>query len=54
MHGWTPSTYESATTGAYKHGRTETIRSATPESVEFCKAFLDASTTATERLAALK
>ena len=34
-----PVTYESASTAAYKHGRTETIRSATPLSVEMCKIF---------------
>jgi carnitine O-palmitoyltransferase 2 len=31
MKGYTPATYESASTAAFKHGRTETIRSATPE-----------------------
>ncbi len=25
-HGYTPSTYESASTAGFKHGRTETIR----------------------------
>ena len=38
-HGFTPSTYESASTAGYKHGRTETIRSATPESVAMCGVF---------------
>eukprot|EP01104_Vermistella_antarctica_P002779 TRINITY_DN12999_c0_g1_i1.p1 TRINITY_DN12999_c0_g1~~TRINITY_DN12999_c0_g1_i1.p1 ORF type:complete len:763 (-),score=134.46 TRINITY_DN12999_c0_g1_i1:176-2464(-) len=32
------STYESASTGAFLHGRTEVIRSATPESVDFVRA----------------
>lgn len=43
-HGYTPSTYESASTAAYKHGRTETIRVATPESVELCRIFSDNNT----------
>lgn len=38
-HGETPNTYESASTAAFKHGRTETIRTATPESVALCKIF---------------
>ena len=38
-HGYTPSTYESASTAGFKHGRTETIRSASPESVAMCAAF---------------
>ena len=33
------STYESANTSAFKHGRTETIRSATTDSDAFCRAF---------------
>lgn len=42
-HGYTPSTYESASTAGFKHGRTEVIRSATPEAVAMVKHFLDAS-----------
>ena len=56
MHGGTllPSTYESASTAAFKHGRTETIRSATPEALAFTKAFTDPSTSASTRTAALR
>ena len=55
MHGGPlPSTYESASTAAFKHGRTETIRSATPEAALFTRAFLDPSTSLTDRAAALK
>ena len=32
------ATYESANQSAYKHGRTETVRSCTPESDAMCKA----------------
>ena len=41
MHGYSAATYESASTAAFKHGRTETIRSATPESHAFAAAFCD-------------
>ena len=33
-----PVTYESASTAAFRHGRTETIRSATVEALELCQA----------------
>lgn len=39
LFGKTVSTYESANQSAYKHGRTETIRSATVESDTMCKVF---------------
>lgn len=48
-HGYTPSTYESASTAGFKHGRTETIRSATPEAAEMCRVFADASSSPEER-----
>jgi len=38
MHGSTASTYESASTAGFKHGRTETIRSATPASAAWTAA----------------
>lgn len=41
MHGKLVSTYEAASTAAFKHGRTETIRSATPEALKFAEAFCD-------------
>ncbi|TMW63356.1 hypothetical protein Poli38472_002297 [Pythium oligandrum] len=37
-HGKTPATYESCATRAFHHGRTETIRSATPAAAEFVQA----------------
>lgn len=52
-HGSTPSTYESASTAGFKHGRTETIRPVTPQSVAMCKAFADPATTHVARYQAL-
>ena len=55
MHGGSqPSTYESASTSAFKHGRTETIRSATPEAAAFVGAFADASTSPSDRARAMR
>lgn len=55
MHGGLlPSTYESASTSAFKHGRTETIRSATPEAAAFVAAFSDASASPGERMSKLR
>ena len=55
MHGGPlPSTYESASTAAFKHGRTETIRSATPEAAAFTAAFLNKSVSVIDRASALK
>ncbi|XP_078494503.1 peroxisomal carnitine O-octanoyltransferase-like [Ciona intestinalis] len=39
-HGKPGPTYETAMTRQFYHGRTETCRSCTPESVDFCKAIL--------------
>ncbi|XP_064457418.1 carnitine O-acetyltransferase-like [Ornithodoros turicata] len=39
MHEVPGATYESATTRKFLHGRTETIRSTSMESLEFCKTF---------------
>ena len=36
LHGWPCATYESASTCAYQHGRTETIRPCTLEARELC------------------
>ena len=44
LKGTTVSTYESANTSAFKHGRTETIRSATKESVDFVNAMMNSNT----------
>jgi len=54
MHGHSVSTYESASTAAFKHGRTETIRSATPESAAFAAAFCDPSSSPSDREAAMR
>ena len=54
MHGYTPSTYESASMAAFKHGRTETIRSATIEANEFVARFQDPACPAGTRMEALR
>ena len=54
LKGYNASTYESASTSAFKHGRTETIRSATPESAAFAAAFCDATRRARRRRVALR
>jgi carnitine O-acetyltransferase len=41
MFGYTPSTYESATTKTFLLGRTETLRTVTSASVDFVRAFLE-------------
>ncbi|GBG27714.1 Carnitine O-palmitoyltransferase 2, mitochondrial [Hondaea fermentalgiana] len=53
-NGFTPATYESASTAAFKHGRTETIRSATPEAAAFAKAFCNDSVSDEERAKLLR
>ena len=37
LHNKVPPTYEAASTKSFSHGRTETIRSATPEAAEWVK-----------------
>ena len=54
MYGATVSTYESASTSGFKHGRTETIRPASNESVEMCKVFSNTKSTKEEKLSALQ
>lgn len=46
MHGHAASTYESANTSAFKHGRTETIRSCTVQAKAMCQTFSRPSTLA--------
>lgn len=46
--------YESAATRKYIHGRTETIRSCSNESIAFAKAMLDDSKSDNDKVAALK
>ena len=41
MYNFTPPTYESCSTAAFKHGRTENIRAATMETQMASKAFLE-------------
>lgn len=52
-HQFTASSYESASTAGFKHGRTEVIRPATRESVEMCKVFSDKSKSHKDKFAAL-
>ena len=47
-------TYETASTRRFFHGRTETIRSATPESAAFAAAFCDAGATREAKEGALR
>lgn len=54
MYGKSAATYESASTSGFKHGRTETIRSATVESVAMCKGFEDETVGPHERFELLK
>mmetsp|Transcript_10075 Transcript_10075/g.12103 ORF Transcript_10075/g.12103 Transcript_10075/m.12103 type:complete len:652 (-) Transcript_10075:26-1981(-) len=54
LHGKTVPTYESASTSGFKHGRTETIRSATPEAASFAKLFVEGSASKEAKAAALK
>ena len=51
--GLLPSTYEAASTAAFKHGRTETIRSATPEAAKFVAAFAKGSSASASEKAGL-
>ncbi|DBA02366.1 TPA: hypothetical protein N0F65_007185 [Lagenidium giganteum] len=48
-HGKTPPTYESCSTRNFHHGRTETIRSATPAAAEFVQAVAGNSSKETQR-----
>ncbi|KHJ40579.1 hypothetical protein D918_09354 [Trichuris suis] len=41
VHGYTPATYESCSTAAFKHGRTEAVRPATEASNCFVRALLN-------------
>lgn len=54
MFGHSASTYESKSTSGFKHGRTECIRSATPLSDEFCRVFVDQSSSLAARDAILR
>lgn len=54
MHKTPAAHYESAATRKYIHGRTETIRSCSIESIAFAKAMLDSSKSLNDKIAALK
>ncbi|OQR97245.1 choline/Carnitine O-acyltransferase [Achlya hypogyna] len=54
LHGSFVSTYESASTAAFKHGRTETIRSCTNEAVAFCAAMENATASTGDQAGALR
>lgn len=45
LHNKPAPTYESATTRAYYHGRTETVRSCTVEAMDWCKQMVNKDTT---------
>ncbi|KAA0174341.1 hypothetical protein FNF27_04133 [Cafeteria roenbergensis] len=54
LHGRCVATYETAHTRLFYHGRTETIRVCSTESVAFCEAMLDEDATDGARFEALK
>ncbi|KAJ1729461.1 Carnitine O-acetyltransferase mitochondrial, partial [Coemansia biformis] len=54
LHGRARATYEAAATRKFLHGRTETCRSVSTESVAFCRAFEDPLATAQAKTAALQ
>ncbi|CCI50536.1 unnamed protein product [Albugo candida] len=54
LHQKFVSTYESASTAAYKHGRTETLRSCTNEAADFVKKMVDGQVSAHEKHQALR
>ncbi|KAJ2809195.1 Carnitine O-acetyltransferase mitochondrial [Coemansia guatemalensis] len=54
LYGRSRATYEAAATRKFLHGRTETCRSVSHESVAFCNAFEDPRTAPAEKLTALQ
>uniref|UniRef100_G3MPS7 Choline/carnitine acyltransferase domain-containing protein n=1 Tax=Amblyomma maculatum TaxID=34609 RepID=G3MPS7_AMBMU len=54
IHKAPGATYESASTRKFIHGRTETIRSTSSESLEFCKAFESSETKLPEKVERLR
>ncbi|XP_054285113.1 carnitine O-acetyltransferase-like [Macrosteles quadrilineatus] len=54
LHNVPGAHYETASTRKYLHGRTETIRSCSQESVEFAQAMLDTATSPQQKVLALK
>lgn len=53
MHGEPAATYETGHTRAFYHGRTETIRACSVESVAFCRAMAEAGARRADALKAL-
>ncbi len=41
LHGRVPNSYEATTTAGFRHGRTETLRSVTPEARALCSHLLN-------------
>lgn len=54
LHQKFVSTYESASTAAFKHGRTETVRSCTNEAVAFVQAMVNSAASNAEKEQALR
>ncbi|KAF4317206.1 hypothetical protein BBO99_00007142 [Phytophthora kernoviae] len=54
LHQKFVATYESASTAAFKHGRTETVRSCTNEATAFVRTMVDASASDNEKVNALR
>ena len=54
MYGINRPTYESAATRRFQHGRTETCRSVSVESVKFCETMESADATVAEKIAAFR
>lgn len=54
MYGISRPTYESAATRRFQHGRTETCRSVSEESVAFCEAFQSSTATIAEQIKAFR
>lgn len=54
IHGVPGATYESASTRMFLHGRTETIRSTSSDSLAFCKAFENSASGVAEKGARLR
>jgi carnitine O-acetyltransferase len=54
MYGQSRPTYESAATRRFQHGRTETCRSVSTESVAFCEAMTSSTATVAEQITAFR
>ncbi|KAG1691644.1 hypothetical protein DVH05_026807 [Phytophthora capsici] len=54
LHHKFVATYESASTAAFKHGRTETVRSCTNQAVNFVRTMTNTSASENEKAAALR